>query len=128
MSLTEKMTQEKYTGKAGNQEKKAGGKKTGGKNGHRLEAGDTGTEVTRIEEIRWELSIRSEVWKKGRHYVDYSPKVLRLDRNGRIMMYSKFGRTDSKFGWTIEMIDPSKEIKPIDLDNLEPVNIGYTDQ
>ncbi len=85
-------------------------------------------EDLKLEEIRWEKSVREEVWKKGRHYVDYSPRVIRLDSFGRIMMYSKFERTDSKFGWTIDLIDPFKKTGPIDLENLQPVNIGCKDQ
>jgi hypothetical protein len=81
-----------------------------------------------IEEICWDKSVKEAVWKKGRIYPDYSPNVLRWDVHGRIMMWSKFGRTDSRFGWHIVQVDPSLEIDPLNIDNLQPVNMGFQEE
>jgi hypothetical protein len=80
-----------------------------------------------IKEIIWDKSVKEAVWKKGRINPDYSPNVLRWDVHGRIMMWSKFGRTDSRFGWSIEMIDPHAENGGENLDNLYPINTGNQD-
>jgi len=77
-----------------------------------------------IKEIFWDKSVKEAVWKKGRINPDYSPNVLRWDVHGRIMMWSKFGRTDSRFGWSIGMIDPSVENGLENIENLYPLNTG----
>ncbi|MDF1575091.1 MAG: hypothetical protein P1P86_07870 [Bacteroidales bacterium] len=76
----------------------------------------------KLREICWDRELKEAVWKKGRINPDYAPHVLRWDYRGRIMMWSKYGRTDSIFGWTIEARDPVKEEDGINLDNLYPVN------
>ena len=76
----------------------------------------------KLKEIRWDRDVKLAVWKKGRINPDYAPHVLRWDQHGRIMMWSKYGRTDSIFGWTIEHIDPNKTGELENLDNLQPVN------
>lgn len=76
-----------------------------------------------LREVYWERSVREAVWKKGRINPDYSPEVLRWDAEGRIMMWSKFGRTDSIFGWAIETNNPLEEVDLNNLDNLKPVSI-----
>jgi hypothetical protein len=78
--------------------------------------------IMELKEIYWDRSVREAVWKKGHIKPDYSPHVLRWDDQGRIMMWSKFGRTDSIFGWTIEAHDPLKNGESPDLDNLYPVS------
>ena len=75
-----------------------------------------------LKEICWDRAIREAVWKKGQINPDYSPHVLRWDAHGRIMMWSKFGRTDSRFGWTIEAQDPLGEGDLHNIDNLRPVS------
>ncbi len=75
-----------------------------------------------LKEICWDKSVREAVWKKGKINPDYSPHVLRWDANGRIMMYTKFGHTDSRFGWTIEARETNGDKSPDDLDNLYPVS------
>jgi len=75
-----------------------------------------------LKEIYWDKSVREAVWKKGQIKPDYSPDVLRWDDQGRIMMWSKYGRTDSIFGWTIEAHHPLKNGGFKDLDNLYPVS------
>lgn len=74
-----------------------------------------------LKEICWDRSVREAVWKKGQINPDYSPHVLRWDSHGRIMMWSKYGRTDSRFGWTIVAQDPLEEGGSDTLDNLYPV-------
>ena len=72
--------------------------------------------------ICWDKTVKEAVWKKGQINPDYSPNVLRWDSHGRIMMWSKFERTDSRFGWTIERIDPASDKGAENIDNLQPVN------
>lgn len=81
-----------------------------------------------IKEICWEKSVKEAVWKKGRINPDYSPNVLRWDIHGHIMMWSKFGRTDSMFGWTISTIDPEMEGDLGNLDNLYPISTWQQDK
>jgi len=75
-----------------------------------------------LKEICWDRSVREAVWKKGRINPDYSPEVLRWDQRGRIMMWCKYGRTDSRFGWSIEALKPLEAGDSGNLDNLHPVN------
>ena len=75
-----------------------------------------------LKEICWDKSVKVAVWKKGRINPDYSPNVLRWDNRGRIMMWSKYGRTDSRFGWTIGILDPHFDGGLGSLDNLHPVS------
>ena len=75
-----------------------------------------------LKEVCWDREVKEAVWKKGRINPDYSPEVLRWDDHGRIMMWSKYGRTDSMFGWTIEAHNPLKDGDMDNLDNLHPVN------
>ena len=75
-----------------------------------------------LKEICWDRRVREAVWKKGRINPDYSPEVLRWDSRGRIMMWSKYGRTDSIFGWSIEAHNPLEDTSLDNLDNLHPVN------
>jgi hypothetical protein len=75
-----------------------------------------------LKEICWDKSVKKAVWKKGKINPDYSPDVLRWDENGHIMMWSKFGRTDSRFGWTIEAHGPLTEGAAENIDNLHPVS------
>ena len=75
-----------------------------------------------LKEIFWDRAVREAVWKKGRINPDYSPEVLRWDNRGRIMMWSKYGRTDSIFGWSIEAHSPLEDDDLKNLDNLHPVN------
>lgn len=79
--------------------------------------------MMRLKEICWDKDVKAAVWKKGRINPDYSPSVLRWDAYGRIMMWSKFEHTDSRFGWRIAPIDPSREIDPGSTDNLQPVSL-----
>ncbi len=77
-----------------------------------------------LREICWEKPVKDAVWKKGRINPDYSPEVLRWDEEGRIMMYSKYGRTDSIFGWTIKARNPDLDEEGVkNLDNLYPVSL-----
>lgn len=80
-------------------------------------------QIMKLKEIRWDKTVIEAVWKKGRINPDYSPHVLRWDENGRIMMWSKYGRTDSRFGWTIKAREPLGEGGLDNLDNLQPVSI-----
>jgi len=75
-----------------------------------------------LKEICWDKAVKEAVWKKGRINPDYSPEVLRWDNRGRIMMWSKYGRTDSIFGWSIEALNPLNDDDLKNLDNLHPVN------
>ncbi len=75
-----------------------------------------------LKEIIWDKNVKEAVWKKGRINPDYSPNVLRWDDHGRIMMWSKYGRTDSRFGWAIEVQDPGMDGVMDNLDNLHPVS------
>ena len=76
--------------------------------------------VMELKEICWDRSVREAVWKKGQINPDYSPHVLRWDAHGRIMMWSKYGRTDSRFGWTIVVLDSLEKGGSDTLDNLYP--------
>ena len=76
----------------------------------------------KLKDICWDKSVKEAVWKKGQINPDYSPNVLRWDNHGRIMMWSKYGRTDSRFGWTIGILDPLLEGGLESLDNLRPVS------
>ena len=75
-----------------------------------------------LKEVYWDREVRAAVWKKGRINPDYSPEVLRWDEKGRIMMWSKYGRTDSIFGWSIKAHNPTVDGDLDNLDNLHPVN------
>jgi hypothetical protein len=81
----------------------------------------------KLKEIYWEKEVKDAVWKKGRINPDYSPNVLRWDPYGRIMMWSKFEHTDSRFGWSIVPIDPTRDYGPGHIDNLQPVNLWSLD-
>ena len=81
----------------------------------------------KLKEIFWDKSVKEAVWKKGQINPDYSPNVLRWDDRGRIMMWSKYGRTDSRFGWTIEVYDPLWEGGLVNLENLHPVSTLSTE-
>jgi len=80
------------------------------------------TKTKELRQICWDKEVKEAVWKKGKIYPDYSPQVLRWDANGRIMMWSKFGHTDSRFGWTIEVRDNRGDEGPDKLDHLYPVS------
>jgi hypothetical protein len=75
-----------------------------------------------LKEIRWDKAVKEAVWKKGRINPDYSPDVLRWDEKGHIMMWSKYGRTDSIFGWTIAADEPLNEGGLDNIENLRPVS------
>jgi len=79
-------------------------------------------EIMELKEIIWEKAVKEAVWRKGHINPDYSPDVLRWDDHGQIMMWSKFGRTDSRFGWTIEASGQLKDEDPLNIENLHPVN------
>ena len=81
-----------------------------------------------LKEICWDKAVKEAVWKKGRINPDYSPHVLRWDEKGRIMMWSKFGRTDSRFGWTIQALESLGDGDSGNLDNLHPVNTYSPDR
>ena len=70
----------------------------------------------------WSESVKEAVWKKGRINPDFSPNVLRWDANDNIMMWSEYGRNDSKFGWDIGHIDPVFEEGSDGIENLQPIN------
>lgn len=78
--------------------------------------------IMELKEICWDKTVKEAVWKKGQINPDYSPHVLRWDKDGRIMMWSKYGRTDSRFGWTIKALEPLGEKDLDNLDNLQPVS------
>ncbi len=73
----------------------------------------------------WSESVKKAVWKKGKINPDHSPEVLRWDAQGNIMMWSEYGRIDSKFGWDIGLIDPVIEEEPDNIENLQPLNRWY---
>ena len=81
-----------------------------------------------LKEICWDREVKETVWKKGRINPDYSPDVLRWDKHGKIMMWSKYGRTDSIFGWSIEKCNPLEDGDLDKLDNLHPVNTFTPDK
>ena len=81
-----------------------------------------------LKEVCWDREVKEAVWKKGRINPDYSPDVLRWDEHGKIMMWSKFGRTDSIFGWSIEAHNPLEDGDLENLDNLHPVNTFTPDK
>ena len=60
-------------------------------------------------ENKWSESVKKAVWKKGRINPDHSPEVLRWDLHDHAMMWSEYGRKDSKFGWGIGRIELTKE-------------------
>jgi len=76
----------------------------------------------KLEEIIWDHKVKEAVWKKGKINPDYSPEVLRWDEQGHIMMWSKFGRTDSLFGWTIKANGPLENTGLENIENLYPVS------
>ncbi len=85
-------------------------------------------EIMELKEICWDKKVKEAVWKKGKINPDYSPDVLRWDQNGRIMMWSKYGRTDSRFGWTIEAQEVLKEEDKDKLEKLHPVSTYSPDK
>jgi len=88
---------------------------------------DNQEKMAKLKDICWNKEVKEAVWKKGRINPDYSPHVLRWDTHGRIMMWSKFGHTDSRFGWSIVPVDPAKECDPDNIENLQPVNLSSLD-
>ena len=84
--------------------------------------------MTKLKEICWDKEVKAAVWRKGRINPDYSPSVLRWDAHGRIMMWSKFEHTDSRFGWSIVPIDPSRKCDQGNIENLQPVNLISLDK
>jgi len=79
--------------------------------------------IMELKEIIWDKAVKEAVWRKGQINPDYSPDVLRWDDSGQIMMWSKFGRTDSRFGWTIKATGKLEEGDPLNIENLHPVNV-----
>lgn len=81
----------------------------------------------------WNETVKKAVWGKGRIHPDYSPNMLRWDRNGHMMMWSEYGRMDSKFGWGIETIHPKQDHNPgqdpatdeKNIKNLYPLNLWF---
>ena len=73
----------------------------------------------------WSESVKAAVWKKGKINPDFSPDVLRWDAHGHIMMWSEYGRTDSKLGWDIGSIDQIAIEGEEEIDTLQPFNIWY---
>ena len=74
----------------------------------------------------WSESEKKAIWRKGRINPDHSPEVLRWDRDGHVMMWSEYGRRDSKFGWGIRRIEREKGKKRGS--DLYPVNLYYIDK
>jgi len=73
----------------------------------------------------WSESVKKAVWKKGKINPDHSPEVLRWDAHGHIMMWSEYGRIDSKFGWEIDLINPVIQEGSDNIENLQPLNQWY---
>ena len=81
----------------------------------------------KMSKNNWSESVKVAVWKKGKINPDFSPDVLRWDANGHIMMWSEYGRTDSKLGWDIGSIDHLKNEGAEEIDTLQPFNLWHTE-
>ena len=75
----------------------------------------------------WSESVKVAVWKKGKINPDFSPNVLRWDAYGHIMMWSEYGRKDSKLGWDIGSINHLTNEGAEEIDNLQPFNLWHTE-
>ena len=67
------------------------------------------------------MSIIEQVWQKGSILFEQSGMFWRKDIYGSIILYDKYGDTNSKFGWEIDHIDPNAKVGKDDLSNLQPL-------
>jgi len=69
----------------------------------------------------WSEQTKNEVWKKGRSVPDYSDKIWRYDKCGKLMKWSEHGNRNANNGWEIDHIDPVSNGGGDNLNNLQPL-------
>jgi hypothetical protein len=62
------------------------------------------------------------VWQKGRPVQNYDPNRWRLDACGAILDRTKYGDTNSQYGWEIDHVLPAARGGTDDLSNLQPLH------
>ncbi|MFH2140786.1 MAG: HNH endonuclease signature motif containing protein [Bacteroidota bacterium] len=62
------------------------------------------------------------VWEKGLVIPDFSVKIWRRDKCGKVMKFSEHGNRESDHGWEIDHINPIANGGGDELNNLQPLN------
>ena len=61
------------------------------------------------------------VWRKATPLQGYDPAEWRLDPQGSLLRFTRYGDTSSLFGWEIERIRSAEEGGGDYLENLQPL-------
>lgn len=68
--------------------------------------------------------LKIKVWEKGRIVNGLAPQEYRKDACGALMIFSKFGKTDDEFGWSVDHIYPQSKGGDDRLENLRPMQVS----
>jgi len=68
-----------------------------------------------------EATLRA-VWRKADLVEMMHPDIWRYDTRVKLMKFSEYGNTESKYGWEVDHIKPVSKGGTDDLDNLQPLH------
>jgi hypothetical protein len=68
-------------------------------------------------------NIKDVVWKKATKIENKSPKMYRLDSEGKLMNYNRYECANLRYGWDVERIIPAKLGGTYTPSNLKPVQL-----
>ena len=66
-------------------------------------------------------TVVASVWNKGQVVTGYDPATVRKDTCGALMKKDDYGKTQSKYGWEVDHIQPVSKGGTDDLSNLQPL-------